>query len=86
MGLKSPIKGQLDFIQGTAVNIGTYRMDVPQNMNIGECLAGIEKFGIGTIESVHQSLVLRRDLFGMINIKGCAKFFCNRKQLLMRQD
>jgi hypothetical protein len=47
------LHGEFHLVNGTAINIATKIFDVLKYINIGECLAGVEKQNIAFAKSIH---------------------------------
>jgi hypothetical protein len=68
---------QFDLIDAAAVNATTDRIDVFQDVDIGERLAGVEKFCIKDGKGRYKFIELFFYFFSMINISGRSKFLCD---------
>jgi hypothetical protein len=58
-------------------------LHIPENIYIGQCLAGVEEFGVAVLERDLQFPVLAGNTFCVIHIYGSAELFGDLRELFM---
>jgi hypothetical protein len=65
---KACLYGKFHFIDGAAVDIGSQTIDIFEDVDIGERLAGVEKYRLAAVEGGSQLVVLLFYLFCVIDV------------------
>src|SRR3569833_2254159 len=68
VGGKPCLDGQLDLVDGAAVDIGAQLIDIPENVDIGEGLAGVEEQGLATAKGGGELVILFFYLFCVVDV------------------
>ena len=80
-GGKAGMESQFHLIDAAAVDICSDLADIFEDVDIRECLTGVEEKCIAALESRCQFMVLFFYLFGVINVKGSSEFFPQASQV-----
>jgi hypothetical protein len=68
VGSETRLDGQLDLIDGAAVDIGAQLIDIPEYVDISEGLAGVEEHGLATAKGGGKLVILFLYLFCVVDV------------------
>jgi hypothetical protein len=76
-------QAQLHLVDADTVEQAAEALDIFKDVDVGECLAGVEELGRVCLKGIGKFVVAFGYLFGMVHVDGCTEFIGNSNKLFI---